>query len=369
MAGANRPIKLRLVSADCSPLQSSRPGPATYLRGLIALYLQPPPNPDPSLHLTAQHLSITCCMPEPPPVASSNSPQTGGADGGPRRHRPRRPQDRTRTPDSGTHQSTGEGQDVNNKSDGASRPRRPRAPKPQDGRSGEPSRSRQDGSGPSGGRYRERRTQGEANVGYGRSRLEGSSEPRRPRNQGGRPAGTPSDAPRSNGGGGTRTPAHTAGADSTRNPRPRRGRKFGGELTEGTTDTVKQDVPSAEKYRSAAPKADDLTSRLIAELSTPPYPDCLICFAPITPMQPTWSCSPSHPTLAGSDDEGPTSEKVSRANVSCWMTFHLKCIKSWATKSVKDVVDAWRARGEERQGDWRCPGCQSKRTAIPSSYW
>lgn len=182
----------------------------------------------------------------------------------------------------------------------------------------------------------------------------------------------PSDAAHSGQRGGTSTSMHTTndhGSTGAKKPRPRRGRKFGGELTE---EVPAQDVPSAEKYRSTAPKADDLTSRLIAELSTPPYPDCLICFAPITPMQTTWSCSPSHPTLAGSDDEGPTPEKAQRTNASaqcCWMTFHLKCIKSWAAKSVKDVEEAWRARGEERQGDWRCPGCQSKRTAVPSSYW
>ncbi|KAI1798103.1 hypothetical protein LXA43DRAFT_908743 [Ganoderma leucocontextum] len=317
-------------------------------------------------------------MPEPPAVASSTSPPAGSADGGSRRHRPRRPQDRTRTPDNGTHPSTGEGQEAGNKPDGASRPRRPRAPKPQDRRLGEPSRPRQDGSSTSGGRHQERKPQGEAYVGHGRPRGEGSSDPRRPRNQGGKPGERPSDAVHSGERGGTSTPTHIAkdqgstGPTGAKKPRPRRGRKFGGELTEGAVDTAAQDVPSTEKYRNTAPKADDLTSRLIAELSTPPYPDCLICFAPITPMQSTWSCSPSHPTLAGSDDEGPTSEKSQRANVSaqcCWMTFHLKCIKVWAAKSIKDVQEAWRARGEERQGDWRCPGCQSKRTAIPSSYW
>ena len=27
---------------------------------------------------------------------------------------------------------------------------------------------------------------------------------------------------------------------------------------------------------------------------------------------------------------------------------------SWASNSVKDIADAWRARGEELNGDWRC---------------
>ena len=37
----------------------------------------------------------------------------------------------------------------------------------------------------------------------------------------------------------------------------------------------------------------------------------------------------------------------------CWTTFQVKCIRSWASKSVKDIADAWRARGEEWNGDRR----------------
>jgi hypothetical protein len=45
-------------------------------------------------------------------------------------------------------------------------------------------------------------------------------------------------------------------------------------------------------------------------------------------------------------------------------------ILSWADKSVKEVAEAWRARGEpDKKGDWRCPGCQAKRDAVPSGYW
>ncbi|KAJ2968776.1 hypothetical protein NUW54_g13120 [Trametes sanguinea] len=155
-------------------------------------------------------------------------------------------------------------------------------------------------------------------------------------------------------------------------PRRPRGRKFQGELTEGAPgENAGQNVPSSAKYRNNVLKKDDLTSRLIHDLSTPPYPDCLICFAPITPMQPTWSCSPSNPTLAATDDESGVPESAQRADANaqcCWMTFHLKCIGSWASKSVKDMEEAWRVRGEPKQGEWRCPGCQSKRRAVPSSY-
>lgn len=79
----------------------------------------------------------------------------------------------------------------------------------------------------------------------------------------------------------------------------------------------------------------------------------MICFNPILPGQPSWSCSPKE-------------EKDAQL---CWNTFHLKCIKPWAEKSVKDTEDAWKARGEERKGEWRCPGCQSKRELVPRKYW
>jgi len=107
------------------------------------------------------------------------------------------------------------------------------------------------------------------------------------------------------------------------------------------------------RKRNKAPAGDDLTSILTFSLSTPPFPECMICFNRIRPDQPTWSCSPRE-------------EKEAQ---SCWNTFHLKCIHSWAEKSVKDVEEAWRARGEERKGEWRCPGCQSKREIVPRKYW
>lgn len=106
-------------------------------------------------------------------------------------------------------------------------------------------------------------------------------------------------------------------------------------------------------------RKDDLTSTLIHDLSTPPYPDCLICFSAIHPLQPTWSCSPIIPISSASDDETSKETKDSRASETsqcCWATFHLKCIRPWASKNVKDVEQAWKARGEDRKGEWRCPG-------------
>ncbi|KAG2140668.1 hypothetical protein DEU56DRAFT_885849 [Suillus clintonianus] len=150
--------------------------------------------------------------------------------------------------------------------------------------------------------------------------------------------------------------------------RPSRRSKFNASLSEPTpifAGDSKLEVkvhppPQAsslpKKIKPPKPKAplpDDLTSTLTRALSTHPYPDCPICFNPIRPEQPTWSCSSSDP-----------SENLQ----CCWTTFHLKCIRAWASKSVKDLQDAWRARGEERTGEWRCPGCQAKREHVPSNY-
>jgi transcriptional repressor NF-X1 len=148
----------------------------------------------------------------------------------------------------------------------------------------------------------------------------------------------------------------------------RRGAKFNAGLTEPDSATSLVSKPT-EKYRSKYNHAkdpetlDDLTSRLIHALRTPPYPDCPICFSPIHPAQPIWSCSPSISIIRPDDAESDEQQY-------CWTPFHVKCIGSWATKSVKDIADAWRARGEEgRRGDWRCPGCQAKREIVPSGYW
>lgn len=177
---------------------------------------------------------------------------------------------------------------------------------------------------------------------------------------------------------GTRNTANNKANDDIKNgegsaPRPegrktRYGRgRFNASLTESAPDSIPAAKPS-DKYKSrnknpAEPIADDLASILTHALRTPPYPDCPICFSSIHPAQPTWSCSPSIPVIRA-DDASVEGQQY------CWTTFHVKCIRSWASKSVKDVADAWRARGEEgRRGDWRCPGCQAKREDVPSGYW
>ena len=104
-----------------------------------------------------------------------------------------------------------------------------------------------------------------------------------------------------------------------------------------------------------------MISILIRGLTSAPYHDCPICFSSIRPDQAIWSCSPSSPLIQNGQD---------KPSQYCWTSFHVKCIRSWADKSVKEVKEAWRARGEpDKEGDWRCPGCQAKRDVVPSGYW
>ncbi|KAH7882494.1 hypothetical protein F5I97DRAFT_1910820 [Phlebopus sp. FC_14] len=157
-------------------------------------------------------------------------------------------------------------------------------------------------------------------------------------------------------------------------PRSRRA-KFRSNLTEPTDNNLEvlsgpSSGPAVQLRKPKpkgppAPTGDDLTSTLTRVIRTSPFPDCLICFSPIRPEHPTWSCSPSasHDDVLfgnGTEDKPPSQ--------CCWTTFHLKCIRSWAEKSMRDLAEAWRSRGEARPGEWRCPGCQAKRLEVPRTY-
>jgi|ERR1700722_2579413 len=142
--------------------------------------------------------------------------------------------------------------------------------------------------------------------------------------------------------------------------------QFNGRLTEPFASAPSPSFKPSQRYHAVGQK-DDLTSTLTQALRTPPYPDCPICFSSIYPAQPTWSCSPSILFISSAVDDKPAEKNQS--NSYCWTTFHIKCIRSWAAKSVKDISEAWRARGEERSGEWRCPGCQGKRETVPTRYW
>jgi transcriptional repressor NF-X1 len=141
---------------------------------------------------------------------------------------------------------------------------------------------------------------------------------------------------------------------SAPNPRPSRHReKFNAALTDpSSANSASPSFPRAScKHRNPrGPENDDLTSTLIYSLRTPPYPDCPICFVPIHPVQPTWSCSSSIPISSAADtDDKVDGTPLRRKNDNgqcCWTTFHVKCIREWARKSVKEIEDAWRARGK-----------------------
>ncbi|KAJ7627599.1 hypothetical protein DFH06DRAFT_730947 [Mycena polygramma] len=261
-----------------------------------------------------------------------NNPES--ISGPPRDHKRRRNHNRTQDASSGQHrpprQPRGDGQ-----------PRQPRA----DNANGQPRQPR--------GGDRAGRPQNGPGTAENDGQPRGNGQPRQPR-------GAPPRNARPQNGQNADVNADSAGnwrAQGTEPPAPaRRGRgaKFNTGLTSG--DAASSSVPKAARSRpKPAPVADDLTSILTTALSTPPYPDCPICFSAVHPAQPTWSCSPSIPVL--------------ETQQYCWTTFHLKCIRSWAAKSVKEVADAWAARGEpQRGGEWRCPGCQARRVAVPTAY-
>ncbi|KIM34525.1 hypothetical protein M408DRAFT_19420 [Serendipita vermifera MAFF 305830] len=146
------------------------------------------------------------------------------------------------------------------------------------------------------------------------------------------------------------------------NPQSTRARKFGGQLTTSTSTDKATNAPTKEskssETREAAPhmrsegvNIPDLTAKLMNTLKSPPYAECVICFAPIIPQQPTWACTVSEET-----------------NRCCWGVFHNKCIVAWSKKSMQETKAAFQARNEDRDGEWRCPGCQTVRTQAPGQY-
>lgn len=142
----------------------------------------------------------------------------------------------------------------------------------------------------------------------------------------------------------------------------RRGAKFNASLTEPSTEPSSSPISTKHynKYQVSNPKGEDLTSTLIHALSTPPYPDCPICFAAIYPAQSTWSCSPSHATHTFDGDS-----KENENSQCCWTTFHFKvsqrcilCIDTVPTRKhfVTGIVHPIMGK-QEREGDRRRLAC------------
>ncbi|QRW16869.1 hypothetical protein RhiXN_04871 [Rhizoctonia solani] len=159
--------------------------------------------------------------------------------------------------------------------------------------------------------------------------------------------------PRRGGGSGGGRGNRNSNRGGTQTGRGGRRQHFGARLTEGSPKSA---APASEPA-PPPPTSGDLTSRLIYSLTHKhDAVDCPICFNPVHPAQPIWSCAPP-PTLIG---DAPAT--------CCWTIFHMKCIKEWARKSVEATREAYRARNVDLPGEWRCPGCQTKRTVIPQAY-
>lgn len=111
----------------------------------------------------------------------------------------------------------------------------------------------------------------------------------------------------------------TAPPPATRTNRSRK--QFGSQLTSAHAESSVPRTARRPPANQTAPvdlDALDLTSRLIYQFTHKDDAlDCPICFNSIHPAQPIWSCSLSN-----------------EADTCCWGTFHLKCIRSWAAKSM-----------------------------------
>ena len=132
--------------------------------------------------------------------------------------------------------------------------------------------------------------------------------------------------------------SNASAKDERRAPRnPSRG-KFGAKLTTEnalSTRVGEQESPSSKlsnsgnkrrdkpKAPGAPTESQDLTTRLIYSFTHKDDAlDCPICFNSIHPAQPIWSCSPN---------------SAENADTYCWTSFHLKCIRPWASKSISNL--------------------------------
>ncbi|KAJ1675681.1 FKBP12-associated protein [Spiromyces aspiralis] len=138
------------------------------------------------------------------------------------------------------------------------------------------------------------------------------------------------------------------------------GRFFSGSLTTSNSHQGQDHNDGCDRHRShhggrpprserpATPPSPgaDLMTRQTHQLKHNTY-ECMVCCENIYQRQSTWSCE------------------------NCWAIFHLRCIRTWARSSTTkpDQPSAPNSNNHGEEAQWRCPGCQFKRTKVPSDYW
>lgn len=86
-----------------------------------------------------------------------------------------------------------------------------------------------------------------------------------------------------------------------------------------------------EEDKEKSEDESDLRINLSREITRQEY-ECMICYDNIKSNAKIWSCK------------------------TCWAVFHLKCIFKWGKSSGSEA-------------GWRCPGCQSMYSDIPTEYF
>lgn len=89
--------------------------------------------------------------------------------------------------------------------------------------------------------------------------------------------------------------------------------------------------------------AADMLTRIHEDISNGAY-ECPICTNEVTKSSKVWSCR------------------------TCWTVFHLPCIKKWSTNEGSTLTQQRNSDGFQSPRQWRCPGCNLPKDALPSTY-
>eukprot|EP00038_Savillea_parva_P008310 m.176107 g.176107 ORF g.176107 m.176107 type:complete len:1315 (+) comp14114_c0_seq1:349-4293(+) len=97
------------------------------------------------------------------------------------------------------------------------------------------------------------------------------------------------------------------------------------------SDTGGKDTKKKRKAKLDRGMSGPLAATLPRQLAAEAY-ECMVCYEKVRRRQQVWDCR------------------------TCFRVFHLKCIGKWASFS------------NDRDDGWRCPGCQSLNTKVPTRY-